>query len=154
MRVVRFMSATELRLYLQGKTLRNGRGHNTRRQRSTSVGFTFAELTKRRDADHWYRKFAFTADCVYAVELDTERCRGLTASVAEYIVDDPPQLVTTAEGRLRPLRQEFREWCVRRYSRYSCPYTRIGRCPPTLKACLLGDKIEWLTDGEVRTIAN
>lgn len=132
MKVVRFMSDIEKEMYLSGAKMMNGRPHSD--CRSASVGFCFAELTDKRDADKWLRKLLFNTKCDWCVEFDTENFKTpLNESVAVYQDDDDLTIGKTLT---------IREWCTTTYSLHTHPYVRIGKCP-VFYGLYMGEKIKW-----------
>lgn len=131
MKVIRFMSDAEKEMYLSGAKMMNASLHSN--FRSTSVGFCFAELTEKRDADKWLRKLFFNTICEWCVEFDTDKfSTPLTESNAVYADDDD------FERRI-----DVREWCTTQYSLSTHPYIRIGKCP-RLEELTFGKKnIKW-----------
>lgn len=132
MKVVRFMSTEEKDRYLSGEVLHNDNPH--RDYKTTSVGFCFAELNPKRDADKWLMKLFFLTKTDWCVEFDTDRFfPPLNESKATYCSDNN-------FGKT----QRFREWCTQSYSLKTHPYERIGKCP-AFRELVMGEKIQWQT---------
>lgn len=130
MKVVRFMSSAEKDMYLSGAKMLNSDPHQL--NKTTSVGFCFAELTAKRDADKWLKKLAFSTECAWCVEFETNNFKTpLKESKAIYSDDEDFNK-----------QMEVREWCTTEYSIKTHPYIRIGKCPDVMALCF-GFKIDW-----------
>lgn len=130
MKVIRFVSDMEKEIYLSGAKLINIDHHIN--NKTTSVGFCFAELSGKRDAEKWMRKLYLFTACEWCIEFDTDNFSvPLKESTARYSDDENFKKAI-----------EVREWCTTEYSLQTNPYTRIGKCPSFHGLCL-GENIVW-----------
>lgn len=133
MKVIRFVNDVEKEMYLSGAKLLNADPHAG--NKTTSVGFCFAELTEKRDAEKWMRKLYLLTSCKWCIEFDTGNfSTPLKESKSRYSDDDDFSK-----------KIEVREWCTTEYSLQTHPYTRIGKCPSILGLCF-GEKINWMKE--------
>ena len=130
MKVIRFVSEMEKEIYLSGAKLINNDHHIN--NKTTSVGFCFAEISEKRDAEKWMRKLYLSTACKWCIEFDTDNFSiPLNESTARYSDDEDFKKTI-----------EVREWCSTEYSLQTHPFTRIGKCPSFLGLCL-GVNIVW-----------
>lgn len=142
MKVIRFMTEAEVEVFLSGGKLMSCEKH-AKHNKTTSVGFCFAEVTDVRTPDKWLRKLMGIRPCEYCIEFDTDDFKEpLTESRATYTHD------TDFSKRI-----EVREWCTTQYSLLTHPYRRLGQCPP-LPLLLIGEQIRWLDRAEVEEAWN
>lgn len=129
------MTKKEKDAYLDGVELINATKHRDSGMKTTSIGFCFAELTDKRDADKWLRKLIGTRPCEYCIMFDTDDFKeSLAEGIATYADDTYYDVGKTMEAR---------EWSTTNYRIDTHPYKRIGRCPSIIEF-IYGRKIEWL----------
>lgn len=137
MKVVRFVCDTEMEMYISGARLFNCDLHTD--NKTSSIGFCFAELTEKRDAEKWMRKLCLLTSCEWCIEFDTDKFSiPLKESIARYSDDDDFSKTI-----------DVREWCTTDYSIKTHPYTRFGKCPSILGICI-GKKIKWILNKSTR----